>query len=101
MAKIPFGFLLDDASGEYVIELAIITWLKHLGDNVAKGEEIVEAETNKAIVIIEAPVAGIIVEIYCQDGKEWNPNDDGKTIETAFGTLISPPLGEIETTEEE
>src|SRR5512146_1516995 len=33
-------------------------WLKDVGDNIAQGEPLVEVETEKTVVEIEAPVGG-------------------------------------------
>ena len=44
-------------------EATISRWLKAVGESVDKGEPIVEVETEKVIVEVEAPRAGVIVEI--------------------------------------
>ena len=38
----------------------IVRWLKAEGQDVAKGEPLVEIETDKATVEIEAPASGIL-----------------------------------------
>ena len=54
---------LSDAMNEATIS----RWLKALGDEVAKGEPVVEVETDKVIVEVEAPQAGVILEILAQE----------------------------------
>lgn len=46
----------------------VIAWLVRLGDRVEKGAELLEVETEKANVAIEAPVSGVVTEIRVQAG---------------------------------
>jgi pyruvate dehydrogenase E2 component (dihydrolipoamide acetyltransferase) len=46
----------------------LIAWLKADGESVAKGEPIVEIETDKATVEIEAPVSGILGGVLANEG---------------------------------
>jgi len=46
----------------------LIQWLKSAGDSVTKGEPLMEIETDKATVEIEAPVTGILSSITAQAG---------------------------------
>jgi 2-oxoisovalerate dehydrogenase E1 component len=46
-----------------ITEARVIRWLKRVGDPVAKHEPVVEVETEKAVLTIDAPVAGRLVEI--------------------------------------
>jgi len=46
----------------------VIHWLKRPGDSVRKGEPIVEIETDKVTVEIEAPVSGILRDVTANDG---------------------------------
>src|SRR5215471_3913008 len=48
----------------------IVRWLKAEGQGVAKGEPLVEIETDKATVEIEAPVSGILVDVTGTVGVE-------------------------------
>lgn len=43
-------------------EATITRWLKAEGDAVAKGDELVEVETDKVNVAVEAPVAGVLTK---------------------------------------
>jgi pyruvate dehydrogenase E2 component (dihydrolipoyllysine-residue acetyltransferase) len=49
-------------------EGTILRWLKSQGDEVARGEELVEIETDKANMVYEAPDAGTLVEILASEG---------------------------------
>jgi len=46
----------------------ILKWLKREGDAVKKGEPLLEIETDKAAVEIEAPADGILRDISARDG---------------------------------
>ncbi len=46
----------------------LIQWLKSAGDSVTKGEPIMEIETDKATVEIEAPASGILSNVTAQAG---------------------------------
>lgn len=54
-----------------VMETArLLRWLKSVGDTVAQGDPLVEIETEKAVVEIEATVAGRLAEILVQADQE-------------------------------
>ena len=46
----------------------LIQWLKSAGDSVTKGEPLMEIETDKATVEIEAPASGVLSNITAQAG---------------------------------
>jgi pyruvate dehydrogenase E2 component (dihydrolipoamide acetyltransferase) len=46
----------------------VLKWLKRPGDRVSQGEPIVEIETDKVTVEIEAPAAGVLGEVSAQPG---------------------------------
>jgi pyruvate dehydrogenase E2 component (dihydrolipoamide acetyltransferase) len=48
----------------------VIAWLKKEGDAVAKGEPLLEIETDKAIVEVEAPAAGVLAGVKASEGAE-------------------------------
>lgn len=45
-------------------------WLKAEGDTVAKGEPIVQVETEKISLDVEAPAAGVLLRILVPDETE-------------------------------
>ncbi len=45
-------------------------WLKAVGDTVAKGESIVQIETEKITLDVEAPAAGVLLKILVPDETE-------------------------------
>ena len=46
------------------------TWIKHEGDAVAKGEVVLEVETDKAVHEVEAEAEGVLRRIYVEEGEE-------------------------------
>ncbi|HEU4369964.1 MAG TPA: dihydrolipoamide acetyltransferase family protein [Methylomirabilota bacterium] len=59
----------------------ILKWLRRPGDSVSKGEPIVEIETDKVTVEIEAPVSGVLREVSAHPG---DVVPVGKTIALIF-----------------
>jgi pyruvate/2-oxoglutarate dehydrogenase complex dihydrolipoamide acyltransferase (E2) component len=49
-------------------EVRILRWIKNRGDKVRKGEALLEVETDKVNVEIEAPDDGELLEISAQEG---------------------------------
>ena len=48
----------------------LISWLKKEGESVAKGEPLLEIETDKAVMEIESPAAGVLAGIKVEAGTE-------------------------------
>jgi 2-oxoglutarate dehydrogenase E2 component (dihydrolipoamide succinyltransferase) len=55
--------------GESVTEVTVASWMKQVGDAVAKDEAIVELETDKAAQELVAPAAGVLTEILVPEGE--------------------------------
>ncbi|MDE8346100.1 MAG: 2-oxoglutarate dehydrogenase complex dihydrolipoyllysine-residue succinyltransferase [Acidocella sp.] len=56
--------------GESVTTATIARWIKKAGDSVAADEPVVELETDKVTVEVNAPEAGTISEILAEEGAE-------------------------------
>jgi pyruvate dehydrogenase E2 component (dihydrolipoamide acetyltransferase) len=48
----------------------LLSWRKAEGESVAKGEPLMEVETDKATVEIEAPASGILTNVTASAGDE-------------------------------
>lgn len=59
------------------------TWLKSEGDSVAKGEAVVQIETEKVNLDVEAPAAGVLLRILV-------PNDTETAIFSTIGIIGEP-----------
>jgi pyruvate dehydrogenase E2 component (dihydrolipoamide acetyltransferase) len=66
-----------------VMEAVRVTrWLKNVGDTVGLGEPLVEVETEKSVVEIEATVSGRLVEILVHVGEEASVGDQIARLES-------------------
>ena len=57
----PFGDLT-------VNEGKLVKWHRKLGDRVVTGEHVADIETDKAVVEIESPMAGVLVQVLADEG---------------------------------
>jgi 2-oxoglutarate dehydrogenase complex dihydrolipoamide succinyltransferase (E2) component len=55
--------------GESVAEGTVVTWLKQVGDPIARDEPVVAISTDKVDVEIPAPAAGMLSEIRVREGQ--------------------------------
>ena len=63
-----FSFKLPDL-GEGIVESEIVEWQVQLGDVVEEDQHIVDVMTDKAVVEVTAPVAGVVVKLACAAGE--------------------------------
>jgi pyruvate dehydrogenase E2 component (dihydrolipoamide acetyltransferase) len=73
----------------------LISWLKKEGETVAKGEPLLEVETDKAVMEIESPGDGVLAGIKVQAGTEVPV---GQTIAWIVRPGEAPPTDEVATT---
>ncbi|WP_075982695.1 dihydrolipoamide acetyltransferase family protein [Bacillus massilinigeriensis] len=62
-----YQFQLPDI-GEGLHEAEILTWFKEVGDYIKENENIVEVQTDKAVVEISSPVSGVIQSLEANIG---------------------------------
>ena len=67
--------------GESVTEATVGKWTKSPGDAVAMDEALVELETDKVTIEVNAPAAGRLASIDAQAGAEVGPGVKIGTIE--------------------
>jgi len=67
---------------ESVADATLITWHKQAGDAVEKDENLVDLETDKVVLEVPAPEAGILGEILMPDGSTVMGGDLLATIST-------------------
>src|SRR5258708_2208266 len=53
---------------ESVADATIVSWHKKPGDAVARDENLVDLETDKVVLEVPAPAAGVLKEIKLNDG---------------------------------
>ena len=70
-------------------EGTIVRWLKDVGDQIEVGDELVEVETDKATVIYEAEISGLLSEILVQAGEVQQL---GRPIARVSGDAAAQPV---------
>jgi pyruvate dehydrogenase E2 component (dihydrolipoamide acetyltransferase) len=73
----------------------LISWLKKEGESVAKGEPLLEVETDKAVMEIESPGDGVLAGVKVQAGTEVPV---GQTIAWIVRPGEVPPADEVAAT---
>jgi pyruvate dehydrogenase E2 component (dihydrolipoamide acetyltransferase) len=63
-----YAFLMPDL-GEGIAEADVLKWFVTEGDEVAEDQELVEVETDKAIMALPSPYAGTVLEIPVREGQ--------------------------------
>lgn len=63
------GDILVPSLGESVTEATVAKWFKKVGDAVAQDEPLVELETDKVTMEVNAPAAGMLKDIKIGEGK--------------------------------
>ena len=77
--------------GESVSSATVARWLKQAGDAVAADEPLVELETDKVTVEVNAPVAGVIAAIAADAGAEVTPGAVLGSIQAGAAKPASAP----------
>src|SRR5260363_277200 len=67
---------------ESVSEATFLQWKKKAGDAVGAGEIVIEIETDKVVLEVPAPVAGVIKDIVRQSGDTVTADEVMATIDT-------------------
>ncbi|MBR0674332.1 biotin/lipoyl-containing protein, partial [Neoroseomonas soli] len=65
--------ILVPTLGESVSTATVARWLKKAGEAVAADEPLVELETDKVTVEVNAPAAGVLESIAANEGAEVGP----------------------------
>jgi pyruvate dehydrogenase E2 component (dihydrolipoamide acetyltransferase) len=93
-------FRLPDV-GEGIVEAEIVEYLVNVGDKIKADQNVVRIETDKAVVELPSPVAGVVTEIPHKVGDTVRVGDPLLIIETeavaqpASGVHKQAPLGRL------
>lgn len=79
-------FRLPDV-GEGITEGEIVNWMVSEGDRVEVDEAFVEVETDKAIIEIPSPVAGVVQELHAEEGDVVDVGEVLVTFEVEEGSV--------------
>ncbi|MDH4539436.1 2-oxoglutarate dehydrogenase complex dihydrolipoyllysine-residue succinyltransferase [Sulfitobacter faviae] len=78
--------------GESVTEATVSTWFKKVGDKVEADEMLCELETDKVSVEVPAPAAGVLAEIFAEEGSTVEASATLAALTTGAGAAA--PKGE-------
>lgn len=62
--------ILTPSLAESVADATVLTWHKKIGDTVLRDDVLVEIETDKVVLEVVAPKAGVLTEIFAQAGEK-------------------------------
>ena len=83
--------------GESIAEGTLTKWLKEVGAEVERDEDLFEISTDKVDADIPSPVSGILAEILVEEGDTVEVNTIVARIETEAGAAVAePPEAEAE-----
>ena len=75
---------------ESVAEATLLTWKKKPGEAVAQDEILIEIETDKVVLEVPAPVAGVMAQIVKNDGASVTSDEVIAKIDTEAAAQTSP-----------
>src|SRR5512135_714537 len=84
------------ALGESVTEATVAKWLKKLGEPVAVDDPLVELETDKVTLEVNATAAGVLSEIRVPEGANINVGGVLGTIDGAGKAALAPAAPKAE-----
>jgi 2-oxoglutarate dehydrogenase E2 component (dihydrolipoamide succinyltransferase) len=75
---------------ESVAEATLLAWHKKVGEPVARDENLIDIETDKVVLELPAPAAGVIVQIIKADGSTVMAGEVIAIIDTEGSAKVSP-----------
>ena len=75
---------------ESVAEATLLQWKKRLGEAVAADEILIEIETDKVVLEVPAPAAGVLAQLVKNDGETVGSDEVIAKIDTEGSAQISP-----------
>ena len=75
---------------ESVAEATLLAWHKKVGEPVARDENLIDIETDKVVLELPAPGAGVIVQILKADGSTVMAGEVIAIIDTEGSAKVSP-----------
>src|SRR6218665_3208329 len=75
---------------ESVAEATLLQWKKKPGEAVALDEILVEIETDKVVLEVPAPAAGVMAQLVKNDGESCTSDEVIAKIDTEASAQVSP-----------
>ena len=91
------NFVLPDI-GEGLVEAEIVSWLVAEGESVGLDDPLVEVETDKTVVVMPAPVAGVVVRHGAAAGETIKVGSVLAVIDDGSPDIDTSPAGATTTT---
>ena len=82
---------------ESVSEATLVSWHKKVGEAVARDENLIDIETDKVVLELPAPDAGVLVEIIKGNGESVASGELIAKIDTAAKASAAAPSAKAET----
>jgi 2-oxoglutarate dehydrogenase E2 component (dihydrolipoamide succinyltransferase) len=76
---------------ESVAEATLLQWKKKVGDTIAVDEILIEIETDKVVLEVPAPSAGVLSELLVEDGATVTAEQVIARIDTSGGAVSAAP----------
>ena len=83
---------------ESVAEATMLQWKKKVGEAVAIDEILIEIETDKVVLEVPAPAAGVLVELLVGDGATVAAEQLIARIDTAGKAAVVKPAASLPVT---
>ena len=80
---------------ESVAEATLLQWKKKVGEAVSADEILIDVETDKVVLEVPAPSAGVLVEILCADGSTVMADQLIARIDTAASASAAAPAAAV------
>ena len=81
---------------ESVAEATLLQWKKKAGEAVLADEILIDVETDKVVLEVPAPAAGVLAEIVCGDGSTVKADQLIARIDNTVAWLQTVPASAIE-----
>ena len=78
---------------ESVADATLVAWRKQPGDAVSRDENLADLETDKVVLEVPAPVAGILQEIRAAGGQHGQERRPARGLETGAASAQAQPRG--------
>jgi 2-oxoglutarate dehydrogenase E2 component (dihydrolipoamide succinyltransferase) len=82
--------------GESVVEARVARWLKKEGESIAVGDPLVELETEKIDLEVNADQAGVLAKILRQEGEDVKVGEQLALIEAGAGSAAPPAAAPVD-----
>ncbi len=76
--------------GENIVKATIVGVLVGVGDEVAKGQGVLEVETDKAVIEVPSEVAGTVTAVHVREGQEIEIGQLLLTVDEAAAAGVAP-----------